>query len=62
MNRLRRYALQNGPAAPIDKYDFQTLSTFEAPHDKHDWLARHAFVGLGERRADDETMRYFKVA
>ena len=61
MNRLRRYAFRNGPTTPIDEYDFQTLTTFEAPHGKHDWLARHAFVGLGERFAEGNTIRYFKV-
>jgi hypothetical protein len=61
MDRLRRFAFQNGPAVPVEDYYFRTITTFETPRGKHDWLARHVFVGLGERRADGNTIRYFKL-
>lgn len=61
MDRLRQFAFQNGPEVPAAEYYFRTLTTFETPRGKHDWLSRHAFVGLGERRADGNKIRYYKV-
>jgi len=40
---------------------FRTMTTFEAPTGKHDWLTRHAFVGIGRRTADGNAIRYYKV-
>jgi hypothetical protein len=40
---------------------FRTMTTFETPKGKHDWLARHAFVGVGRRTAEGNAIRYYKV-
>lgn len=40
---------------------FRTMTTFETPTGKHDWLARHAFVGVGRRTGQGNAIRYYKV-
>lgn len=40
---------------------FRTMTTFEAPLGKHDWLAKHAFIGVGRRTAEGNAIRYYKV-
>ncbi|NBC35458.1 DUF3237 family protein [Novosphingobium sp. FSY-8] len=45
---------------PADVY-FRTMTTFEAPTGKHDWLARHAFVGVGRRTEMGNIIRYYMV-
>jgi len=40
---------------------FRTLTTFEAPRGKHDWLARHSFVGVGRRTTEGNAIRYYKI-
>lgn len=40
---------------------FRTMTTFEAPIGKHDWLAKHAFVGVGRRTAEGNAIRYYKI-
>ncbi len=37
------------------------MTTFEAPTGKHDWLARHAFVGVGRRTTEGDAIRYYKI-
>jgi hypothetical protein len=44
-----------------DEVYFRTMTTFEAPTGKHDWLARHAFVGVGRRTESGNIIRYYKV-
>jgi len=44
-----------------DEYYFRTLTTFEVPVGKHDWLARYSFVGSGERTKNGNIIRYFMV-
>lgn len=39
----------------------RTMTTFEAPSGKHDWLAKHCFVGVGRRTAEGNAIRYYKV-
>jgi hypothetical protein len=40
---------------------FRTLTMFEAPTGKHDWLARHAFVGVGRRTESGNIIRYYRI-
>ena len=35
--------------------------TFECAVGKHDWLTRHVFVGVGERRSDGNLLRYYAL-
>jgi hypothetical protein len=61
MQRLRKFAFEGGKPVPHSHYYLRASPTFETPKGKHDWLARHVFVGVGERRADGNHVRYFAV-
>lgn len=54
------HGAKNEEVTPDEVY-FRTMTTFEAPIGKHDWLARHAFLGVGRRTADGNSIRYYKV-
>jgi hypothetical protein len=54
------HGLSDEKIEPEEVY-FRTMTTFEAPRGKHDWLARHAFVGVGRRTAEGNAIRYYKV-
>ena len=45
---------------PEDVY-FRTLTTFEAPKGKHEWLAKHCFVGMGRRTEKGNAIRYYRI-
>jgi uncharacterized protein DUF3237 len=61
MQRLRDMAFAGGPAVDPADYYLRAAPTFEVQAGKHDWLMRHVFVGFGERKADGNLVRYFKV-
>lgn len=61
MARLRAWAFDGGPPVPHEDYYLRAAPTFECPKGPHDWLTRHIFVGIGERRADGNFVRYFAV-
>jgi Protein of unknown function (DUF3237) len=62
MQKFERIAhgLSKETVSPEECY-FRTLTTFEAPIGKHDWLARHAFVGVGRRTELGNIIRYYRV-
>jgi hypothetical protein len=31
------------------------------PAGKHDWLTKHVFIGVGERRPDGNVLRYYAL-
>jgi hypothetical protein len=59
MDRLRKYAVEGGEPVPDAEFYFRTLTTFETSTGKHDWLARHSFIGVGERRVGGNHIRYY---
>lgn len=61
MQRLREWAFNNGPAVPHAEYYLRAQPTFETPIGKHDWLTRHVFIGVGERRPDGNHVRYYAL-
>ena len=61
MQRLREMAFAGGPTVDPSEYYLRAAPTFEVETGKHDWLMRHVFVGVGERKADGNLVRYFKV-
>ena len=61
MQRLRDMAFAGGPTVDPADYYLRAAPTFEVQAGKHDWLMRHVFVGFGERKADGNLVRYFKV-
>lgn len=54
------HGLSTEQVEPEEVY-FRTMTTFETPIGKHDWLAKHAFVGIGRRTAEGNAIRYYKV-
>lgn len=54
------HGLSTEEVLPEEVY-FRTMTTFEAPRGKHDWLTRHAFVGVGRRTQQGNAIRYYKV-
>jgi hypothetical protein len=61
MQRLRAWAFEGGPEVAHEDYYLRAQPTFETSIGKHDWLTRHVFVGIGERKPDGNVVRYYKV-
>ena len=61
MKRLREMAFAAGPHVDPSEYYLRACPTFEVAAGKHDWLTRHVFVGVGERRTDGNLIRYFAL-
>ena len=61
MQRLRDMAFAGGPTVDPAEYYLRCTPTFEVAPGPHDWLMRHVFVGLGERKEDGNLVRYYKV-
>jgi hypothetical protein len=62
MPRFSRVAAGD-TSATVDpsEYYFRTMTSFDAPRGKHEWLTRHCFVGAGARMKDGNLVRYYKV-
>jgi len=62
MPRFSRVAAGH-PDASVEpsEYYFRTMTSFDAPKGKHDWLTRHAFIGAGARLKDGNLVRYYKI-
>ena len=61
MGRLRAWAFDGGPAVAHADYYLRAQPTFEVPKGPHEWLTRHVFVGVGERRPDGNFVRYYAL-
>lgn len=61
MKRLRDWAFAKGDPVPQQDYYLRGQPTFETPIGKHDWLTRHVFIGVGERRPDGNLLRYYAL-
>ena len=61
MQRLRDWAFADGPPVAHEEYYLRGSPSFECPIGKHDWLTKHVFVGVGERRPDGNLLRYFAL-
>jgi len=61
MARLRQWAFEGGEPVPHGDYYLRASPTFDVPKGKHDWLARHVVVGVGERRPDGNHVRYYAL-
>lgn len=61
MDRLRAMAFDNGLEVPNGDYYLRAFPTFEVAKGPHDWLTRHVFVGVGERKADGNLIRYYAL-
>ena len=61
MSRLRDWAFAGGAPVAHEEYYLRGNPTFEVPTGKHDWLTKHVFVGVGERRSDGNLLRYYAL-
>jgi len=61
MQRLRKWAFEGGRPVPHAHYYLRAQPSFETSKGKHDWLTRHVFIGVGERRAQGNHVRYYAV-
>lgn len=61
LDRLRDMGFAGGPAVNPEEYYFRTFPSFEVEAGKHDWLTRHVIVGIGERKADGNLIRYYAL-
>jgi len=61
MARLRDWAFNDGEPVPHEEYYLRGNPTFETSIGKHDWLTKHVFVGVGERRPDGNRLRYYAL-
>jgi hypothetical protein len=61
MTRLRAWAFEGGPPVAHEDYYLRAQPTFETPKGKHDWLTRHVFIGVGERKPDGNLVRYYAL-
>lgn len=59
MKRLRDMVFSGGPAVDPSEYYLRAFPSFEVEAGKHDWLTRHVFVGIGERKTDGNLIRYY---
>ena len=57
--RIQDFMFRGGPAVPHEEFYLRSAPTFEVQKGKHDWLMRHIFVGIGDRYADGNIIRYF---
>lgn len=61
MDRLRQWAFAGGDPVPHADYYLRAQPSFETSKGKHDWLTRHVFIGIGERRPDGNHVRYYAL-
>jgi hypothetical protein len=61
MQKLREMAFAGGPTVDPSEYYLRAAPSFEVEKGRHDWLMRHVFVGMGERKSDGNLVRYYKV-
>lgn len=61
MERLRSWAFEGGdPVAHADYY-LRAQPTFEVATGPYDWLTRHVFIGVGERKPDGNYVKYYAL-
>ena len=61
MARLRKWAFEGGEPVPHAEYYLRAQPTFEAPRGKYEWLTRHVWIGIGERKPDGNYVRYYAL-
>jgi hypothetical protein len=59
--RIQDWMFRGGPPVPHEEFYLRAAPTFEVAKGKHDWLTRHIFVGIGDRFADGNIIRYFAL-
>ncbi|MBN8500349.1 MAG: DUF3237 family protein, partial [Sphingomonadales bacterium] len=58
----RQWAFENGEPVPHGDYYLRAQPSFEAPAgSRYEWMTRHVFVGVGERKPDGNYVRYYRL-
>lgn len=57
----RLWHLEDATDVPADAYYLRSYTMFDVAPGPHDWLARHVFVGIGERTDTGNKLSYFKL-
>lgn len=61
MAALRAWAFEGGAPVAHEDYYLRAQPSFEVPKGPHDWLNRHVFIGVGERKPDGNFVRYYAL-
>ena len=61
MARIRDWAFNDGDPLPHEEYYLRSQTSFECAAGKHDWLTKHVFIGVGERKSDGNLLRYYAL-
>ncbi len=61
MARLRNWAFAGGAPVAHEDYYLRAQPTFETPVGRYEWMTRHVFVGVGERKPDGNLVRYYAL-
>lgn len=61
MAKLRKWAFEGGDPVPHAEYYLRAQPTFEAPKGNYEWLTRHVWIGVGERKPDGNYVRYYAL-
>lgn len=59
--RIQDWMFRGGPPVPHSEFYLRASPSFEVPAGCHDWLTRHVFVGIGDRFADGNIIRYYAL-
>ncbi len=59
--RIQDWMFRGGPAVPHSEFYLRSSPTFEVETGPHDWLMRHVIVGVGDRYADGNIIRYYAL-
>ena len=59
--RPPRPPFAGGPPVEHAEYYLRAFPTFEVQKGKHDWLMRHVFIGIGERKPEGNLIRYYAL-
>ena len=59
--RIQDWMFRGGPPVPHSEFYLRAAPTFEVSTGPHDWLTRHVFVGVGDRYADGNIIRYYAL-
>jgi len=61
LERIQDWMFRDGPEVPYDEFYLRAAPSFDTEKGPHDWLMRHVFVGIGQRRHDGNTIRYYAL-
>ena len=59
--RIQDWMFRGGPPVPHSEFYLRSSPTFEVAKGPHEWLTRHIFIGVGDRYADGNLIRYYAL-